>query len=398
VPGDAAASGLPPEGLMVGDVLLGHALLGDAYVGDAVTGDAAPDDDPAARLGDTVSLADVEERARRRMSHMAYEYVASGAADEVTLRWNREAFDRIRLRPRVLRDVAAVDTRVTLFGREHALPLLLAPTAYHRVLHPDAELATARGAGAAGVTWVVSTSTNTAVEDVARAATAPLWFQLYVQPDRALTRDTVERAQAAGCEALCLTVDTPVLGPRDRQARAGFVLPPGTPTPHLEDATSGRRPIMATPGRVAVTWKDVEWLLAAARVPVLLKGILDPDDAERALDAGAHGVIVSNHGARNLDTAPATIDALPAVAARVAGRAPVLVDGGVRRGTDVVKALALGASAVLVGRPYCYGLALGGPAGVARVVEILRRELEMAMMLLGVASARAIDRGVLWDG
>jgi 4-hydroxymandelate oxidase len=155
---------------------------------------------------------------------------------------------------------------------------------------------------------------------------------------------------------------------------------------------------MATPGRVAVTWKDVEWLLAAAHVPVLLKGILDPDDAERALDAGAHGVIVSNHGARNLDTAPATIDALPAVAARVAGRAPVLVDGGVRRGTDVVKALALGASAVLVGRPYCYGLALGGPAGVARVVEILRRELEMAMMLLGVASARAIDRGVLWDG
>ena len=347
-------------------------------------------------LESAVSLADVEELARRAMPHMVYEYVASGAADEVTLRWNREAFDRIALRPRVLRDVAAVDTRVTLFGREHALPVLLAPTAYHRVLHPEAELATARGAAAAGVTWVVSTSTNTAVEEIARAAGgAPLWFQLYVQPDRALTRDTVLRAQDAGCEALCLTVDTPVLGPRDRQARAGFVLPPGTPTPHLEDATSGRRPIMATPGRVAVTWKDVEWLLAAARVPVLLKGILDPDDAERALDAGAHGVIVSNHGARNLDTAPATIDALPAVAERVAGRGPVLVDGGVRRGTDVVKALAFGARAVLVGRPVLWGLAAAGEEGVVAVLEILKKELDLALALSGCRSVSEATRDLV---
>jgi 4-hydroxymandelate oxidase len=381
-------------------LLGGGGLLGGLAAGALPTRSRAQGPAPGAPcvadLAELLSLPDFEEKARSCVSHMAYEFVAAGAADQITLRWNREAYDRIRLRPRVLRDVSTVDTRVTLLGRELAFPILLAPTAYHRVLHPEGEIATARGAGAAGATWVVSTSTTTAVEDIARAATAPLWFQLYVQSDREFTRDLVRRAEAAGCHALCLTVDQPVLGARNRQARAKFRLPPGLTTPHMYDIGPGKQDIM-DPRRVVVTWKDVDWLRSIARVPVLLKGILDADDAELAVQNGASGLLVSNHGARILDTAPATIDALAQVAERVAGRVPVLVDGGIRRGTDVVKAIALGATAVLIGRPYCYGLGVGGADGVRRVIEILRLELEMALKLLGRPSLRDLDRSVLWD-
>jgi len=345
---------------------------------------------------DILSVPEFEERARLVMTPMAYEFVASGAADEHTLRWNREAFDRIRLRPRVLRDVAAIDTRVALLGRELAFPILLAPTAYHRVLHPDGELATARGAAGAGITWIVSMGTTTAIGDLARAATSPLWFQLYFQSDQGFTRDVVQQEEAAGCEALCLTVDSPIIGARNRQVRAGFRLPSDVSTPHLYDIGHRKQAIM-DPRRVAATWKDVEWLRAHTRLPVVLKGILDAEDAELAVQAGAAAIIVSNHGARNLDTTPATIDALPDVAARVGGRVPLLVDGGIRRGTDVLKAIALGARAVLIGRPYCYGLGVAGSEGVRRVVEILRAELEAAMMLSGAAAIGAIDRSLLWD-
>lgn len=326
---------------------------------------------------------------------MTYEFVASGAADEHTLRWNREAYDRIRLRPRVLRDVTSIDMRVSLFGKELPFPILLAPTAYHRTIHPDGEIATARGAGAAKATWVVSSSTTTTIEDIAGAATAPLWFQLYLQPDRGFIRELVQRVEQAGCQVLCLTVDQPVLGARNRQTRARFALPPGVTAPYRRDIGQGKD--ILDPRRTVATWKDVEWLRSIARVPLLLKGILTAEDAERSLEAGAQGIIVSNHGARILDTAPATIDALPEVAERLRGRALVLVDGGVRRGTDVVKAVALGATAVLIGRPYCYGLAVGGAEGVHRTVDILRTELEMAMMLTGRASLGEIDRSVLWD-
>jgi 4-hydroxymandelate oxidase len=345
---------------------------------------------------DILSLVEFEERARQSMTPMAYEFVASGAADEHTLRWNREAFDRIRLRPRVLRDVATGDTRVTLLGRDLAFPILLAPTAYHRVLHPEGELETARGAGAAGVTWIVSMSTTTAIVDIARAATSPLWFQLYFQSDPGFTREVVQQAEAAGCEALCLTVDSPIIGPRNRQARARFRLPPDVTTPHLYDIGHRKQEIM-DPRRVPATWKDVEWLRAFTKLPVILKGILDPDDAELAIQSGAEGIVVSNHGGRNLDTAPASVDVLPEVVDRVQGRIPLLVDGSVQRGTDVLKALALGAIAVLIGRPYCYALSVAGGAGVSRVVEILRSELEAAMMLTGVADLTRIDRSLLWD-
>lgn len=353
------------------------------------------------------SLADFEKAARSRMTPLAYEYVSGGAGDEHTLAWNQNAYADIRLRARVLTDVSKIDTSLRLFGRELPHPILLAPTAYHKLVHGDGEIATARGAAAARTALIVSSFATVKIEDVARAAGgSPLWFQLYVQPDRGFTRALVERAEAAGCHALCLTVDTPVLGARNREARIAFRLPEGMTRANLEGlsgtaASATHRPpegaIYSAVLEPRLTWKDVDWLRGFAKVPLLLKGIMDADDATRAVDAGVSGLIVSNHGARNLDTVPATIAALPRVTDAVAGRIPVLVDGGIRRGTDVLKALALGASAVAVGRPYLYGLAVDGAAGVTRIVQILRTELEMAMALTGRTSIARIDRTVLWS-
>lgn len=351
----------------------------------------------AAGLESLLNLDDVETRAQALLSPAVWNFIAGGAADELTLRWNRERFQDLRLRPRVLRDLGSLDTATQLFGQRMPLPLLLAPTAGHRYTHPEGELATARGAASLGVTMVLSSGTHTPVEDVIAAGGRPVWYQLYVLKDRGLTRALVERVQAAGASALCLTVDSPLDGPRYRQQRSPLEIPPGVTYPHLAGA---REPAsIQTLDQVVpadLTWKDVEWLRSITRVPLLLKGIMDPRDALTGLAAGADGIIVSNHGGRCLDTQPATIEALPAVAAAVAGQAPVLVDGGVRRGTDIVKALALGASAVLVGRPYVYGLALAGDAGVAHVIKLLRNELRMAMALLGCPDLAAIDREVLW--
>ena len=340
-------------------------------------------------MTEPVCLTDFEPLAQQLLTPMVYDYICGGAADEITIRWNRAAFDRIRLLPRVLIDVSALDTRVNLFGRELAFPILLAPTAYHKVIHPEGEIATARGAGEAGATLVVSSNATTSVEEIAEAATQPLWFQLYIQRDRAFTRDLVQRVEAAGYQALCVSVDSPTLGVRNREARAKFALPPGLSRVNL--ITQGTERLDP-----AVTWKDIEWLQSFARVPVILKGILNPLDALQAVKVGASGLIVSNHGGRGLDTLPATVEALPAVVASVAGRVPVLMDGGVRRGTDVLKALALGATAVLIGRPYLYALGTDGAAGVTRVVNILRQEFEMAMALTGRQTLANIDRSVLW--
>jgi 4-hydroxymandelate oxidase len=260
----------------------------------------------------------------------------------------------------------------------------------------------------AHATMIVSSFATVTIDDIARAVPeSPRWFQLYVQPDRGFTQALVQRAEAAGCQALCLTVDTPVLGARNREARAGFKLPDGMTRANLEGLAGGVASASHRPPEGAIysavleprlTWKDVEWLRGFAKVPVLLKGVMDADDAKRAVEAGVSGLIVSNHGARNLDTVPATVTALPRVVAAVRGRVPILVDGGIRRGTDVLKALALGASAVAVGRPYLYGLAVNGSAGVSHIVSILRTEFEMAMALTGRTSLAAIDRSVLWKG
>jgi len=333
------------------------------------------------------------------MSPMTWEYFSSGAADEITLQWNRQAYDRLRLRPNVLVDVSKIDTRITLFGQELAHPILLAPAADHRMIHSEGEKATARGAGQTQTTFVLSSCTNTCVEDVAHEATAPLWFQVYVQRDREFTREMVQRAVAAGCQAVCVTVDSPTFGARNRQTRANYDLAPGVCRPHMPSPQPGGTAaanVFAEWTEPTLTWRDIDWLSSLVKVPVLLKGVLNPEDAARAAQEGVAGIIVSNHGARNLDTVPATADALPQVAEAVAGRIAILVDGGIRRGTDVVKALALGANAVLIARPYLYGLAVNGAEGVSRVMEILRSELEMAMGLLGRPTIHSINSSVLW--
>jgi 4-hydroxymandelate oxidase len=383
-------------------LLAGGSILATEVSQAAVAGAAAASVPPKPPMI-PADLFDYAKVAPSHMSEVGWEYVSGGAADELTLRWNRESYDRIRLRPRILVDVSQIDMRITLLGREIPFPILLAPTAYHKLAHVEGEIATARGAGAAGATFVVSTSATATLEDIAQVATKPLWFQLYVQPDRDFTRDLVRRAEATGCEALVVTVDSPVLGPRYRETRTKFALPPGVERANLKGlktATGGQRPSEATIYSALLdpklTWKEIEWLRSVTKLPMLLKGVLNADDAARGVDLGASGIIVSNHGGRNLDTLPATIDALPEVAARIGGRVPVLVDGGIRRGTDVLKAIAFGASAVLIGRPYLYGLAVGGAEGVARVINILRREFEMAMALTGRTSIAQIDRSVIW--
>ena len=241
---------------------------------------------------------------------------------------------------------------------------------------------------------------------MAKVATGPLWFQLYVQPDKAFTKALVQRAEAAGCRALVVTCDTPVIGIRNRETRAGFRLPPGLERENLKGLIGGASTVAhVDEGTIysalfdpALTWQGIDWIRSIAKVPVILKGLLSPEDATLAVQHGAHGIVVSNHGARNLDTLPATIDALPGVVDAVAGRIPVLMDGGIRRGTDVVKALALGAKAVLIGRPYLWGLSVGGADGVQNVMQILRSEFQSAMALCGHTSLASIDRTVLWPG
>lgn len=357
---------------------------------------------PQVQIQSIFSLIEFEELAQRSMSEMAAAYVCGGAADELTLRANVEDWKQIRLKPTALVDVSEIDLTTELFGQKLELPIMLAPAAFHRLCHPQAEVATVAGANQARTTMVLSSYSTEAVETVTAAAQQPVWFQLYTQTDRELTREMVQRAEAAGCKALCVTVDTPVLGARHRESRSQFKLPADFKLPNVNLGAVSHRPIrgaiyseLLNP---RLTWKDIEWLRSIAKTPVLLKGIMNPEDALRAADAGVAGVMVSNHGARNLDTLPSTCEALPHIAEKLQGRLPIIVDGGIRRGTDVLKAIALGAQAVLIGRPYLYGLAIGGAAGVARVVEILKTELQMAMALTGRTNIGEIDRSVLWDG
>jgi 4-hydroxymandelate oxidase len=351
------------------------------------------------QLNRVFTLDDFEALARTHMSEMAYEYVAAGVADDLTLRENRLAFERIRLLPRHLIDVSRIDTTFQLFNRSYEFPILLAPTGYHKLVHSKGEAETVKGANLSGAILVASIFSTVAFEEMSAASQMPLWFQLYVQTDRALTKDIVQTVLDAGCGGICVTIDSPVNGPRDREMRASFALPPGVERANLAMLGSavagashrhvGRR-IYNAVHAADVVWRDLEWLRSIVPVPLLAKGVAHPEDAQQALEAGCDGLIVSNHGGRTVDTVPATIDLLLRIADRTSGRAPVLVDGGIRRGTDVFKALARGASAVLIGRPYLYGLSAGGAAGIARVVEILRTELEMAMGMMGTPRLSAI--------
>jgi len=338
-----------------------------------------------------LTLADQAAQAERLLEPAVWAYLCGGAADELTLRANLSAWQRLPLWPRVLRPLAGGHTRTTLAGHALAHPILLAPVALQQLAHPDGELASALAAAAQGAGYVLSTQSSTPLEAVAQAVLGdpgrgPLWFQLYWQADRGFNRALAQRAEAAGYEAIVLTADAPVQGVRDRERRAGLTPPPGVRAVHLRDAPAAP-PAAGTycaglPAH-APSWDDVAWLRGCTRLPVWLKGVLHPQDARQALALGVAGLIVSNHGGRTLDTAPATANALPLVREAVQDALPLVVDGGIRRGTDVLKAVALGARAVLVGRPALHALAAGGALGVAQMLRLLRDELEMAMALTG---------------
>ena len=347
-------------------------------------------------MPEIVRLDDLEPLARERLSPTAYDYMAGGAEDEYTLRENRRAFERWQIVPRVLVDVSTRTLATTVLGTPVSFPVLVAPMGFHSLAHPDGELATARAAAAAGTIMVASTASNYSLEDTAATGDAPRWFQLYVYRDREVTRSLVERAAAAGYRALCVTVDTPLVGRRERDIRNRFTLPPELSLGNFTSTTAATLPeatedsalarYIASLWEPALTWEAIDWLASLSSLPVVIKGILAPDDARLAVEHGVAAVIVSNHGGRQLDTVPGTCTMLPQVVEAVAGRAEVLLDGGVRRGTDVLKALALGARAVLLGRPVIWGLAIDGAAGAQRALEMLRAELDLALALAGCPS------------
>ena len=347
-------------------------------------------------MGDPLSIADYERLAEERLEPGPWAYLAGGSGDEWTLRENRAAFERWTFRPRVLRDVSGVSTATTVLGTGLSLPVLVAPVAYQQLYDPEGECATARAAAATGTGMCVSTfSTRTHEEIAAAAPGVTQWCQLYVFQDRGVTREHLAGAAAAGCSAVVLTVDTPRLAQRERDLRVGFEIPPELPLPYARAA------IGAAPQNPAdqfalldasVSWRDLEWIASEGQLPVILKGIVTAEDATLAVEQGAAALVVSNHGGRQLDGVPATLDALPEVVEAVAGRVEVYVDGGIRRGTDVAKALALGARAVLAGRAPIYGLAVAGEDGVRHVLELLRDELALALCLLGCTSPEEITR------
>jgi len=373
------------------------------------------------------SVLDYREIAERRLPRLLFGYVEGGSYDENTLRANLQAFARIRLKQRILRDVSSLDTRTSLFGRELSLPIALAPIGFAGMMARRAEVQAAQAAEEAGVPFTLSTVGICPIEEVKRGTSRPFWFQLYMMRDRGVVRAMLERAQASGCEALVFTVDLPVLGKRYRDLRNGmgaqlslfgklrfgldFAIHPrwvydvglrGRPLRfgNLENVTELRGLFellqwTATQIDPSVTWKDLEWVRDFWKGPLILKGVLDVEDARAAVACGADAIVVSNHGGRQLDSAPASLEVLPAIAAAVGDRGAVLMDGGVRSGQDLAKALALGARACLVGRPWVYGVAAAGRRGVAAVIDTLAQELRATMALLGVTRVAQIDRSVL---
>ena len=344
-----------------------------------------------------LNVHDYKRAAEELLDPAAFGYFAGGANDEWTLAENRAAFDRWVLRPRMLVDVSEVTTATTVLGTESSMPLLVAPTAFQRMAHPEGEVAMARGAAAAGTVMCLSTLATATIEDVAEASPdGPRWFQLYWSSDRGVVSDMVDRAAANGYGALILTVDLPELGRRERDLRTGFEIPEAIPVPIFFALAEKTGAVSPTDINWAVdrslTWRDLEWLRSISKLPLLVKGILTAEDALLATEAGAEGVVVSNHGGRQLDGVAASLDALPEVVEAVGDRAVVLVDGGIRRGSDVVKAIALGAQAVLAGRPPLWGLAVAGADGVQQVLELLRDEIELALSLCGCASPVAVTR------
>jgi isopentenyl diphosphate isomerase/L-lactate dehydrogenase-like FMN-dependent dehydrogenase len=371
-----------------------------------------------------VSIGDLRPLARKRLPRVVFDYIDGGAEGEVTLKENCRAFEELSFRPRQAVAVPQCDLATRVLGLDLALPVLLAPVGYSRLMHPGGEVVAARAAGAAGTAYILSTVSGHRMEDVKAASRGPVWYQLYLVGGRDAAEDGIRRARSAGFSALAVTIDTAVIGMRERDYRNGLkellgasllakipfvpqvLARPGWLSRFLRDGGLSDLPNVVIPGkgpipvidvqsalmRSVVTWEDLRWIREVWAGPIVIKGVLTGDEARRAVDEGAAGVIVSNHGGRQLDGVPASIKALPEVVAAVNGRAEVLMDGGIRRGGDVVKAICLGARAVLVGRAYAYGLAAAGEAGVARALEILRADLERTLKLLGCASVSALDR------
>jgi len=343
-----------------------------------------------------LSIADYERLAEQRLGPGPWAYLAGGSGDEWTLRENRTAFSRWTFRPRVLRDVSGISTATTVLGKALELPVVVAPVAYQQLYDGEGDCATARAAAAVGAGMAVSTLATRSNEEIAAAAPGLLqWCQLYVFRDRGVTREQLAGVAAAGCSALVLTVDTPRLAQRERDIRAGFEIPADLPLPYARAAMGESAQNPAEHFKLlddSVSWRDLEWIASESRLPVILKGIVTAEDAKIALEHGAAAIAVSNHGGRQLDGAPATLDALPEVVEAVDGRVEVYLDGGVRRGTDVAKALALGARAVFAGRAPIFGLAAAGEKGVRHVLELLRDELTLTLCLLGCTSPEEVTR------
>jgi isopentenyl diphosphate isomerase/L-lactate dehydrogenase-like FMN-dependent dehydrogenase len=353
---------------------------------------------------EAINLFELEMKARELLPEVSYDYCAGGANDESTLRENRIAYGRITLLPRMLVDVRERNMATTALGEPVSMPILIAPTSFQGLAHPEGEVATAKAAGAAKTLMTVSTLSTFSIEEVMGVATGPVWFQLYVLKDRVISASLVKRAEASGCKAIVLTVDAPLLGRRERDVRNQFKMPDALAVKnllprelqHFPEASGSRNaPAIASLFDTALTWKDIEWLTGITTLPVLVKGILRADDALLAVKHGASGVIVSNHGARQLDTTPATISVLPEIIDAIGSKVEVYVDGGIRRGTDVLKAIACGARAVFIGRPVLWGLASGAEAGVKYVLEMLRQEFDLAMALSGSPTLSSITRDLI---
>ena len=350
-----------------------------------------------------LSLRELESQARQRLDPAIYDFFAGGADDELTLRANEAAFYGIQLLPRVLRGRGEPKLDVTLLGVRASMPVLIAPTAFHRLAHPQGENATARAAARAGAIMIASMASTVAIEEVATAARGvaepSLWFQLYLQPDLGFTTAVIRRAEAAGCTALVISADSPSLGRRERDLRNRFLdLPVGLYCENMRDPANGKgpaRPIVFSP---QLSWEHIGWLRKTTPLKIAVKGLMHPADARIAVGEGVDAIIVSNHGGRQLDSVPAAIELLPEIAEAVDGKVPLLVDGGIRRGTDLVKALALGASAVAIGRPVLWGLSVAGEDGVSLVLEMLRSELLRALAFCGCGSPGEITRDLLRVG
>lgn len=342
-----------------------------------------------------INLFDYEALAQQCMAHIpqTWDFYQGGSGDEVTLRANRTAFERLRLRPRILVDVSNCDLRTSVLGIPVSMPILIAPTAGHGFAHPEAERATAQAAQQAGTLMVASTQSTRSLEEIAQTGDGARWFQLYAQSE-SQTAKLVRRVEAAGYQGIVVTVDAPVRGNREKDARhsiGGFIQ---TTFPHIGNGNA-LLPIDETSLRASLSWENISWLRSLTSLPILLKGILSAEDASLAVEYGVAGIVVSNHGGRQLDGAVASLEALPEVVEAVAGRCEVYVDGGIRRGTDVLKALALGARAVLIGRPILWGLAVDGQQGVSHVLQLLRDELELAMALSGCPTLASITRSLV---